>query len=536
MEDSSKIVRMSPEDRDSGYPLGTSKFLRRLLEIIPGVVQWISLLAPIILPLIGLTEVFLFYISFLAIYWAIRSLRFCYGIIVGYKRMERDLSINWIKKLKSEYGKEFSEIKYIYLCPVYAETIEDTLDSTFKSWIKSDVGSNKIDVVFAIEEKKKDLQLKNFKYLKKKYGKKFASMCYFIHPKNIPCEVQGVKGGNLNWAARNYVKKLEEEGKDIGKYLLITCDSDQRVHKKYLSAITYKYFSSEDKDRAFYATAVHTYNNNIWRVPPLVRAYFSMSELAVLQTWATQKSYWSPTTKRDFHARETFSSFVVNLKTLKDVSYWNPDIANDDAAFYWNALVRFKGNFRGEEIYIPTYNDAVENKTSLETHKSFYKQQYRWGWGIINFPLTVASVLQDPDFPKSYKLFTIRAFFENQIWYITIVYLLTLGLRSLSIFNPSYAYSVASVNIDRVFTVLFAALAFTNIPMVYIRRKITPIPRNWSIFRNLLDILEVLLMTVNMLTFTFIPFIQAPTEMMLGLTDKRRKFYITDKRSIKPSE
>jgi hypothetical protein len=459
-------------------------------------------------------------------------LRFSWGIVVGYRRMKRDLSVNWIKKLKKEYKKEFDEIRYAYLCPVYAETIEETLESSFRSFAKSDVGGEKIDVLFAIEEKKKDLQLKNFKYLKKKYGKKFGSMRYYIHPQNIPGEVQGVKGGNLNWAARKFVKELEEKGKDISKYLLITCDSDQRVHKKYLSAITYKYFSSEDRDRAFYATAVHTYNNNIWRVPALVRSFFMMSQLAVLQTWATQKTYWSPTTKRDFHCRESFSSFVVNLKTLKDVSYWNPEISNDDSAFYWNALVRFKGDFRGEEVYIPTYNDAVENRTYIETHKSFYKQQYRWGWGIINFPLTLAGILRDPDFPNSYKLLTIRAFFENQIWYITIVYLLTVGLRSLSIFNPSYLYTAAAVNIDRVFTVLFAALAVTNIPMVYVRRKITPIPRNWKIWRNILDILEVLLLTVNMLTFSFLPFIQAPTEMMLGLRKKKNSFYITDKVSI----
>ncbi len=533
MKESIKSVRVGPEDRREGYPLDTPKLLRRTLEIIPGVIQWFFLLAPIILPLVGLTEVFLFYISFLAIYWSIRSGKFVYGIVEGYRRMRRDLAIDWVSLLKKDYKEEFEEIKYAYLCPVFGETIEGTLDKSFESWSKSDVGAEKIDVVFAIEERKKVLQLENFEYLKKKYGKKFASMRYYIHPQDIPGEVRGVKGGNINWAAREYVKELEKEGEDIKKYLLITCDSDQRVHPKYLSAITYKYFSSEDRDNAFYATAVHTYNNNIWKVPPLVRAFSTMGELALLQEWVVQKTYWSPRTKRNFHCRETFSSFVVNLNILKEVSYWDPDIANDDTAFFWNAMVRFKGNFRGEEVYIPTYNDAVENETALKTHISFYKQQYRWGWGIINFPVTLASVLNDSEFPRSYKLLAMRSFFENQIWYITIVYILTLGLRFVSIFNPAYTYSVAAVNIDRVFLLLFSVLGLTNIPMVFIRRKLTPVPKDWKWWRHILDLLEILLLSVNMLTFAFLPRIQAPTEMMLGLTKKKRNFYITEKVPIK---
>ena len=258
-----------------------------------------------------------------------------------------------------------------------------------------------------------------------------------------------------------------------------------------------------------------------------------MSTLAILQTWVSQKTYWSPTTEKKFHCRPTFSSFVVNLNTLKEVKYWDPDIANDDTAFYWNAMVRFKGNFRSEEVYIPTYNDAVENETSLKTHISFYKQQYRWGWGIINFPITVASILKDTEFPRAYKLLTIRTFFENQIWYLTIVYVLTFGLKFLPFLNPSYAYTAAAININRVFLVLFSILALANIPIVIIRRKITPVPKGWKWWRHVLDLAEILLLSVNMLTFGLIPHVQATTEMMLGLTKKKRNFYITEKVSIK---
>ena len=43
-------------------------------------------------------------------------------------------------------------------------------------------------------------------------------------------------------------------------------------------------------------------------------------------------------------------------------------------------MVRSEGTFKGQEV-CSTYNDAVENKDYISTHVSFYKQQYRWGWG-----------------------------------------------------------------------------------------------------------------------------------------------------------
>lgn len=535
MEKNIKVEKLAPKDRKEGYPLNTPKSLRRFFEIIPGVIQWIFILAPIILPLVGLTEVFVFYLSFLAVYWSVRSVKFTYGLIEGYRRYKRDMEIDWLAMLKKDYKDEFKDIRYVYLCPVYAESFKGTLDKSFESFVKSDIDSRKIDVVLAIEEEKKELQLKNFELLKEKYGEYFNSIQYYIHPKNIPGEVKGVKGGNINWAARHFVKKLEKEGEDIHKYLLITCDSDQRVHSKYLSAITYKYFSSEDRDRAFYSTALHTFNNNIWNVPPLIRAFSLMNELSIMQNWVVKKSYWSPTTKRDMHCRGSVSSYVINLKTVKDLCFWNPEIPNDDTAFFWNAMVRFKGNFRGEEIYIPTYNDATENETQLKTHISFYKQNYRWGWAIINFPLTLASVLRDREFPTAYKFLTVWSFFENQIWYITIVYTFSLGLRFIPLFNPAYSYTAASVNISSLFGILFSILGISNIPLVYIRRQITPVPRNWKWWRHLLDIAETLLLTVNMLTFAFIPHIQVSTEMMLGLVKKKRNLYITEKVAIKKS-
>jgi hypothetical protein len=102
--------------------------------------------------------------------------------------------------------------------------------------------------------------------------------------------------------------------------------------------------------------------------------------------------------------------------------------------------------------------------------------------------------------------------------------------------NPSYQYTVFAYNLPRILSYIFTVVVFLNIPLVLFRRKITPIPKNWKWWRHILDFLETFLIAVNMLTFAFIPYIQAITEMMLGRTRFKRNFYVTEKVRIEGKE
>src|SRR5690606_8224739 len=122
------------------------------------------------------------------------------------RRMRRDLNTDFVSKIREEGSKEFDELSYIYLCPVYKEGL-DILEPSFEAWSKSDVGAEKIHVVVAMEESTaKSVQIPNYEILKEKYGNQFASMQYYVHPKNIEGEALGVKGANINWATRNFVE------------------------------------------------------------------------------------------------------------------------------------------------------------------------------------------------------------------------------------------------------------------------------------------------------------------------------------------
>lgn len=521
-------VSYRPKDRYEGYPKDLPYWQRRIFEIIPGLVLWIFLLLPVIFALLRWEEAFVIYVIFVVAYWFFRAIKFIIGIYLGVRRMNRSVDIDWVKRIEDLKDPRAKDLRYIYLCPVYGEDYA-LLDSSFADWAKNDIGAEKIDVVLAMEEKKSELQIENFKKLEKKYGKLFGSMQYYVHPFGIPGEIVGVKGGNINYSARKYVKKLEEEGKNLNDYLLITCDSDLRPHSKYLSAVTYEYLTVENPMETFFTSAIHTFNNNIWSVPPLIRVFSNTTTLAVLYTWVFERSVKSPFTKEEYYTRDTFSSYIVNLQTLKDMEYWDPEIPNDDTAFYWNSMVRSKGNFKGREVYLPTYNDAIENKDFKSTHEAFYKQQYRWGWGKIPFPITLSVIFRRGNGISLFRKTHMFKSIVEQMWMFSIVLLLSFGVITISLLDPEFKYTAYSYNLPKLISYVLTIAMVTNIATVILRRRITPIPKGWSWWRNVLDMLETYLISINMLTFNFVPHVQAITEMMLGKGKFKRNFYITEK-------
>ncbi len=516
------IDALRPEGKIDGYPTNFPKRIRKFLEIIPGLITWFMILSPITFTLIGIPQILVYYVSFLVIFWTMRGVQFALGLFIGYLRGKKEMDTDWLKLINDDpqLKKQFDDLKYLYICPVYKEPL-DAFEKSIDSYATQDIDPKKISVIFAYEEKAFDLQKDNFEYLKNKYGEKFGYFGYFVHPTGIPDEVTGVKGANINWACRNFVKKLEKDGEDLSKYLLTTSDCDQAIHPKYLSAITYKYLINEKPLRTFFSSAIHTFNNNVYRVPLFCRIHSIMLTLAIFQDWIWHK-------KR----RETFSSYVVNLKTVHDVGYWPPDVGIDDTTFYWNALVYFNGDFRGEEVYIPTYNDAVENETTTKTYQSLYKQQHRWGWGIIIFPTTIANVLKSKCMTiwTKLKIISMLLFSPNMLLFTTI-YLITFTLPILNLISPQYNYSSYSYNLPKVISYILTGLMTINFSTIIIRHKISPIPREWSLWRRFRDIIENLLITVGYLFFGFTPYVQAQTEMMLG-KGLRKNYYATEKQKM----
>ncbi|MBP6976638.1 hypothetical protein KBB42_03540, partial [Candidatus Dojkabacteria bacterium] len=145
---------------------------------------------------------------------------------------------------------------------------------------------------------------------------------------------------------------------------------------------------------------------------------------------------------------------------------------------------------------------------------------------------TLAALIYSKDIPINWKLHMIWAMVKNYILFFTVVYLMTIGLDLLGVFSKNYIYSSAAYNLPNAMSFLLSLLIVCNLFLIYYRRKLIPIPKEWPLWRNILDLGEIALIAVQMLTFGFIPYLQAHTEMMLGRGFKKN-FYVTDKVQIK---
>lgn len=515
------IDDVRPPDRHLGYPKRVPRWYTKLFEALPAAITWGLVVTPIIAALLKRPELFIYFMSFFTVYWGIQAALFMVGAVKGYLRYTKEVEIDWNQKIKDEgFSNEADKMDFVYIHPLYNEGYE-IIEPALKSWSESDIGAKRISLVFALEERYAEKVLKDIEKAVKKHGHKFKEVKTFIHPQNIEGEIKGVKTGNINWATRRFVDEVKARGEKLEDYLLITCDSDQRAHPKYLSSILYKYQVTPKPKQTVYVTAVHTFSNNIWRVPSIVRIMFNFVTLGVLYRWGlfTQD------------ANETFSSYVVNLETLEKIHFWDPQLENDDTVFYWNARTRFSGDFKSVAVYVPTYNDAVENKDVLNTYKSLWRQQVRWGWGNIVFPMTWSAIYDNKEMKRKEKFKIFKMMFDERLLFRSAAYLITFGVPLLTLLSPEFRYSSASYLLPQIMSVILTIAIFFNIPLYIIRRKIVPPPKGWGIFRNILDIAEIGLLTVMLLTYGFLPTIQALTAMVFRKNPKM-EHYVTDKVAI----
>lgn len=88
---------------------------KRILEILPGTITWIIIIAPFVLSFIRPYWVAVFVIIF-DFYWLLKSFNMGGHLLSGYLHMRRDKNINWLSRLKrmENFDSYFAEIKKLY--------------------------------------------------------------------------------------------------------------------------------------------------------------------------------------------------------------------------------------------------------------------------------------------------------------------------------------------------------------------------------------------------------------------------------------
>jgi len=277
-----------------------------------------------------------------------------------------------------------------------------------------------------------------------------------------------------------------------------------------MARLTHLYLTTDKRDFHFYSTAMHLFNNNHWRVPSMARIE---ANFVTLGTLSHRSIPWGLSTL----TKDTFAAYSCSLQTLLDCNYWDVQLGVDDTLFFWRAYYMRDGEFKLAQHFIPYSADAVEGKNHWDAHKSLYKQLLRWGWGALEVPLSMKVFIKNKKISYPKKILWVYDHFKTRIVTVNMVYLLTFGFTILTLVNPaikqsSFAYSLP----DAMSWVLTFTLVFL-IPPTYYRAKLTPpMPKEWPLWRKLTINLEGLVVVINLLTFSFLPFVDAQTRMMFG--------------------
>ncbi len=503
-----------------------NRFRVGILYFLPGFLVWLFLLSPLLLGFFY-PDVVVFLLTFLTFYWAWKVFNGFFGLVAGFRKFKKETAVEWweeVKKLdfstlpdKDILPKSLDALRFFLLIPIYSEPFE-VLYENFLAIKKSTIPNKSKLIVYAIEQRFNERVIEDINRIKKELDPKGEiEVMHFVHPSGIPGEVAGVAGANRDFAARRAVEELTKRKVDFKNYIFSTTDCDVVVDKNYYARIAYLYLTSEKRLNKFYETAVHIFDNNTWNVPTLNRVGADSVTISILSSWSTLN--WPTSTVQI----DTFSAYSCGLVTAVKADFYDVKIGIDDTMFYWRAFKAYDGDFEGVPFFVPLHADATEGPDFISSHMTLYRQQLRWGWGVIVFPFAFVQLLKAKGTSRLDKLAHFWNEFEMKVIYRVVAFLLTFGFSLLTLVNKditqaNYAYAIPKIN-----SLLMTTVLVGIIPTMIVTKIIKkPMPKNWNILKKIFIMLtDSSAIFINLLTFGFVPWVEAETKMMMGKKYKK---------------
>ena len=491
------------------------KFYRRLFEIIPGFLTWMTLGALFILAFIRPVWVAIFVIIF-DLYWAIRVGYLTFLLVLAYRRLESEKKINWLERCRNlgkVNGLGYENIYHAVLFPVYKEG-PDILVPSITALEEMNYPKDKMIVIFSVEERAGDEAWKDVLKLKEKYRKDFLELLVTRHPDRLPGEVK-VKGANATWGAKA-LKIFVDSGHIDYEHVVISCfDADTCVGREYFGCLTYHYITNPDRTRSSYQP-IPVYNNNIWHARSIARVIeLGSSFMQMIETMRLEKFV-------------TFSSHSMSFKTLVEAGYWPVDMISDDSVIYWKCFLHFDGDYRVIPMYVTVSLDVATAKGIIPTIVKQYKQKRRWAWGVENFPYLMMGFRENNRIPVIKKIrrafHILESHYTWAVWAIIVTFIAPLPI----IFGGGlFRQTAIGYNLPSVSAMLFKVSVVTLfICMLMSIRLLPPRPKDVKPKKRLVMYTQWLLTPFVAAFIGSAPAIDAQTRLMLG---KYMQFYTTEK-------
>lgn len=500
------------------------KRIYRIFEAFPAVLAWGTLLGVVFISYF-MPVLAAFFIIIFDTYWFLKTIYLSLHLRSAFNKIRKNMKINWLNKLmqNAEYRiQNWQNIHHLILLPFYKES-EKTIKATIESIYKSNYPKDKIIIVLAAEERAYQAANSEYNALKiaqkiqEEFSDKFFKFLITIHPKNIFGEIPG-KGSNIAWAAKKTKEEIIDSLKiPYDKIIVSAFDIDTIVYPDYFARLTYVYLNTINPQKYSYQP-VPFYTNNIWQASTLARVV------------AFSATFWHTLQQERAERLTTFSSHSMAFQTLIDVNFWQTNMVNEDSRIFWQAILRYDGDYGIIPLYYPIKMDANIAPSFWQTIKNLYKQQRRWAWGCENIPYILFGFLKNKKISSHKKWHYIWIYIEGfWSWSTNVLIIFLLGWLPITIGSEEFKQTLLAYNLPQITHWIMTLATIGIITSAYLTMIILPPkPPEYGKHKYLIMILQWPLLLITMIIFGAIPAIESQTRLMLG-GKFRLGFWVTPK-------
>ncbi len=489
---------------------GKDRRFYRLLEILPGVASWGTLIGVLWMSNYKPFIAAYFIIGF-AIYWVLKTAFLSYHLRYNWKRLRHHMKLDWQQMVERF---EFGHMYQLIVLPFYEEG-EEIVNATLQSIADTRYDKKSILIVLASEERAGESAQKVAIAMKEKWGSSFGSFLVTTHPKNVPGEMAG-KGSNAAYAAEQArTILLDPHGIRYNHVLVSIFDIDTVLYPEYFNCLIWHFMTAPNPLKTSFQP-VPIFNNNIWEAP------------AVARVVAMSSTFWEMVQQERPERMATFSSHSVSFQALYEVGYWQSNMVSEDSRIYWNLLFANDGVYDVVPLSYPVSMDANAAPTLWGTVKNVYRQHQRWTYGVENFCYIIFHFTKNKKIPLRKK---ITVGFQQAEGYWSLVtnpiMLFILGWAPIFLGTQEFHQTVLSYNLPIMVRDLLALAMFgLVISSIISLTMLPPRPKEKSRLKYIVLAVQWVLVPATMIIFSAIPGLHSQTRLMLG---KYMGFWVTPK-------
>ena len=489
---------------------GKDRRFYRLLEILPGVASWGTLIGVLWMSNYKPFIAAYFIIGF-AIYWVLKTAFLSYHLRYNWKRLRHHMKLDWQQMVERF---EFGHMYQLIVLPFYEEG-EEIVNATLQSIADTRYDKKSILIVLASEERAGESAQKVASAMKEKWGSSFGSFLVTTHPKNVPGEMAG-KGSNAAYAAEQArTILLDPHGIRYNHVLVSIFDIDTVLYPEYFNCLIWHFMTAPNPLKTSFQP-VPIFNNNIWEAP------------AVARVVAMSSTFWEMVQQERPERMATFSSHSVSFQALYEVGYWQSNMVSEDSRIYWNLLFANDGVYDVVPLSYPVSMDANAAPTLWGTVKNVYRQHQRWKYGVENFCYIIFHFTKNKKIPLRKK---ITVGFQQAEGYWSLVtnpiMLFILGWAPIFLGTQEFHQTVLSYNLPIMVRDLLALAMFgLVISSIISLTMLPPRPKEKSRLKYIVLAVQWVLVPATMIIFSAIPGLHSQTRLMLG---KYMGFWVTPK-------